>query len=56
MKIGMLPLARPTFDVGYADEKLASMLQWLDASNHEITGPRELLFDMRERTRAAIAG
>lgn len=55
MKIGMLPLARPTFDVGYADEKLASMLQWLDASNHEITGPRELLFDI-ERTRAAIAG
>lgn len=53
MKIGILPLGRPTFDVPYAEEKLAGMLDILTATNHEIIGPRKLLFDAAE-TKAAI--
>lgn len=45
MKIGLLPLARPTFDVAYAEEKLASMLGALDGLGHEIIGARDLLMD-----------
>ncbi|NRG19277.1 hypothetical protein HPQ64_16420 [Rhizobiales bacterium] len=44
-RIGILPLGRPTFDVVFAEENLARMLSALDTSGHEITGPRELLFD-----------
>ncbi|MBB5515244.1 hypothetical protein FHS89_001254 [Rubricella aquisinus] len=44
-KIGILPLGRPTFDVPFAEEMLAGMLANLDASGHEIIGPRGLLFD-----------
>ena len=54
MKIGILPLGRPTFDVPFAEVKLAEMLQALDATKHEITGPRELLFDA-EATADALA-
>lgn len=43
MRVGILPLGRPTFDVPFAEEKLASMLAQLDASGHEIVGPRALL-------------
>lgn len=53
MKIGILPLGRPTFDVPYANEKLAAMLAALDATGHDIVGPVELLFD-GEETIAAI--
>ncbi|PSL18443.1 L-fucose/L-arabinose isomerase family protein [Shimia abyssi] len=45
MKLGILPLARPTFDVAYAESKLAAMLAVLDASGHELCGPRVLLMD-----------
>lgn len=45
MKLGILPLGRPTFDVEYAQTNLASMLDVLDATGHEIVGPRDLLFD-----------
>lgn len=45
MKIGILPLARPTFDVPFAEGKLASMLDALDASGHTILGPRHLLME-----------
>lgn len=45
MKIGLLPLARPTFDVAFAEEKLAAMLADLDALGHEIVGSRALLMD-----------
>lgn len=45
MKIGILPLGRPTFDVPFAEEKLAAMLAVLDASEHEIIGPRTLLME-----------
>ncbi len=54
MKIGILPLGRATFDVKYAQEKLAMMLKQLDASEHQIVGPRELLFD-GDATRTACA-
>ncbi len=54
MKIGILPLGRPTFDVPFAEEKLSAMLGALDASGHDIVGPRALLFD-EESTRAAMA-
>ncbi|CTQ48228.1 L-fucose/L-arabinose isomerase family protein [Jannaschia donghaensis] len=45
MRIGILPLGRPTFDVPFAEEKLAAMLAVLDASDHEIVGPRTLLME-----------
>ncbi|SDJ97824.1 L-fucose/L-arabinose isomerase family protein [Aliiruegeria lutimaris] len=54
MKIGILPLGRPTFDVPFAEEKLAAMLAALDATGHEIIGPRELLFD-EASTRTAMS-
>ncbi|MEP2531402.1 hypothetical protein [Shimia sp.] len=54
MKLGILPLGRPTFDVPYAETKLAAMLTALDATGHEICGPRDLLFDA-DATRAGIA-
>lgn len=44
-RIGILPLGRPTFDVPFAQEQLDGMLAVLDASGHEIIGPRNLLFD-----------
>ncbi len=55
MKIGILALGRPTFDVAFAEEKLGRMLAALDRSGHEIAGPRELLFDA-PTTRAAVDG
>lgn len=54
MKIGLLPLGRPTFDVPFAQENLGAMLAALDATGHEIAGPRDLLFDA-DATEAAIA-
>lgn len=53
MKLGILPLGRATFDVAFAEETLAAMLAALDATGHEITGPRALLFD-EAATRAGI--
>ncbi len=53
MRIGILPLGRNTFDVKLAGEKLAAMLALLDASGHDIIGPRELLFDTVS-TQAAV--
>lgn len=53
MKLGILPLGRPTFDVAFAEEKLELMLAALDRSGHEIAGPRQLLFD-EAATRAAL--
>lgn len=45
MKLGILALGRPTFDVAFAEEKLAHMLEVLDQSGHKIVGQRHLLFD-----------
>jgi L-fucose isomerase-like protein len=54
MRIGILPLGRPTFDVPFAEERLAAMLALLDRTGAEIAGPRGLLFDA-DATRAALA-
>lgn len=52
--IGVLPLARPTFDVPYATEMAASCFRALEATGHKIVGGRELLFD-GAATEAALA-
>lgn len=44
-RVALVPLARPTFDVPYAEEQLASALARLDAMEIELIGPRALLFD-----------
>ncbi|MBO6757198.1 MAG: hypothetical protein JJ902_12785 [Roseibium sp.] len=53
MKLGLLPLGRPTFDVPFAESKLDAMLAALEATGHELAGSRTLLFD-ETATRAAI--
>lgn len=56
MKIGILPLGRPTFDVPYAEEKLAGMLADLDAlEGHEVIGPRALLMEASPDALDAVA-
>lgn len=52
MKLGILPLGRPTFDVPFAEQKLAAMLRELDKTGYELAGPQELLFDEQ----ATLAG
>ncbi|MFZ1680637.1 MAG: hypothetical protein WAT70_06420 [Rhizobiaceae bacterium] len=42
--IGLLPLARSTFDVAYAEEKLAGLKALLDSAGHRVVGGG-LLFD-----------
>ena len=54
MKIGVLPLGRATFDTDFAAEKCAAVFAALDRSEHEIIGPRTLLFDA-DATRVAMA-
>ena len=60
MKIGILPLGRPTFDVPYAEEALARMLRTLDAwaarMGHGVVGPRALLMGPDEAALDAVAG
>ncbi len=55
MKIGILPLGRPTFDLPYAKEKLAAMLAQLDVSGHEIIGSRSLLMGPDDAALGAVA-
>ncbi len=43
--IGVMPLARPTFDVPYAEEMAAACFGALEATGHTIIGSRALLFD-----------
>ena len=52
MKLGILPLARPTFDVPFTELKLKAMLRELDRTGHEIVGPRGLLMDEASARRA----
>ncbi|MGL4444743.1 MAG: L-fucose/L-arabinose isomerase family protein, partial [Alsobacter sp.] len=54
LRIGVLPLARPTFDVPYAQEMAASAYAALDAAGHVLVGARDLLFDAAA-TEAALA-
>lgn len=60
MKIGILPLARPTFDVPFAEEKFAGMLATLDtiteAEGHEVIGPRALLMEASPEALEAVRG
>lgn len=51
--VGVLPLGRPTFDVPYAQERLAAMLARLEATGFALKGPRGLLFDTAA-ARAAV--
>jgi len=52
-KIAVLPLARPTFDVDFAERMAAAAFSALDACAYEIIGGRDLLFDA-EATQKAI--
>ncbi|NNC79339.1 MAG: hypothetical protein HKN94_04215 [Acidimicrobiales bacterium] len=45
MRIGILPLGRPTFDIPFAEEKLAAMLEAMGRTEHEIVGPSSILVD-----------
>lgn len=45
MKLGVLPLARPAFDLDHACQKLAGMHTRLETTVHEIIGPRTFLID-----------
>ena len=45
MKLAILPLARSTFDVPFAEERLAAMLAALDAMGCKLRGPRHLLLE-----------
>jgi len=56
MRIGILPLARPTFDVAYAEAMLADMLTRLDATGHDIVGPRRLLMEADDAALAQVDG
>jgi L-fucose isomerase-like protein len=44
-RIGVLALARPTFDVPFAQEIAAKAFTALDRTGHALVGSRELLFD-----------
>jgi L-fucose isomerase-like protein len=52
---GVLALARPTFDVPYAEEMAAKAFAALDAAGIATIGPRGLLFDA-DAARVAAAG
>ncbi len=54
LRIGVLPLARPTFDVPYAEEMARGAFASLDATGATIIGDRALLFDAAA-TEAALA-
>jgi L-fucose isomerase-like protein len=57
-RIGVLPLARPTFDVPYAQEMAAAAFSALDRAGIHTVGGRDLLFDADATTAAltALAG
>lgn len=57
-RIGILALARPTFDVPFAEENADAAFAALDAAGHALVGPRALLFDAAaaEAAMAALAG
>ena len=48
MRLGLLPLARPTFDVPFAEDVLRRAFQTLDGMGHEFVGERRLLFSNDE--------
>ena len=44
-RLGVLPLARETFDVAYAEELAGAGFAALDTAGFDVVGPRRLLFD-----------
>lgn len=44
-RVALVPLARPTFDVDFAEAQLAKALAMLEAQDIALVGPRDLLFD-----------
>ena len=52
--IGVMALARATFDVAHAEETASRAFATLDALDAEVVGPRSLLFDA-DATRRALA-
>lgn len=44
-RIGLLPLARATFDVPYAEERYGRLKAGLSAAGHDLVGGEALLFD-----------
>jgi L-fucose isomerase-like protein len=52
--VGVMALARPTFDVAHAEETASRAFATLDRLDAEIAGPRSLLFDA-EGARGALA-
>jgi L-fucose isomerase-like protein len=54
MAIGVLALARPTFDVPYAEEMAAKAFATLDAAGLKTVGPRILLLDADAARAAAM--
>ena len=54
LTIGVLPLARPTFDVPYAEVMAVKAFASLEAAGFAVKGPRGLLFDATS-TQAALA-
>ena len=54
LRLGLLALARATFDVPYAEEMAAKAIASLRAAGHTLVGATHLLFDA-EQTRAALA-
>jgi L-fucose isomerase-like protein len=50
--LGVMALARSTFDVTYAEETVAKAFETLDALDARVVGPRELLFDADAAARA----
>ncbi|MBL0937027.1 MAG: hypothetical protein IBJ07_19985 [Rhizobiaceae bacterium] len=53
-RIGLLPLARATFDVAYAEELYGRLKAGLSAAGHDLVGGEALLFDA-PATEAALA-
>lgn len=53
MRVGLLPLARSTFDVPFAEATLAKMLGALAQTGDELVGPQSLLVDA-ESARLAL--
>jgi len=54
-RLGVLALARPTFDVPYAEEMAAKAFARLDEAGIVTIGPRNLLFDADAARQAAAA-
>ncbi len=55
MRVGILPLARPTFDLRFAGERLSAMFRALERAGVEAVGPREAVLDGPGAERATDA-